>query len=122
MIRIEASIALIGREGRWFLQRRDPRSSVFGGLWEFPGGKLEAGEDPAGALRRELREELDWVPENLEPLPPLGDPGGNVRLHPFRCWGPAVRGTPLAWGWFTRDEIAKLPFPPLNGALLRFLE
>ncbi|MEO7650064.1 MAG: (deoxy)nucleoside triphosphate pyrophosphohydrolase [Bryobacteraceae bacterium] len=50
--------AIIVREGRVLICRRLP-DAPHGGKWEFPGGKLEPGEDLAGALRRELSEELD---------------------------------------------------------------
>ncbi len=123
MIRVEAAIALIFRDGRWFLQRRDPASLVLPGLWEFPGGKLELGEAPVQALRRELREELGWEPDRVGPLPTRVDGDGRreLRLHPFRCEGPPRLGTALAWGWFTPEEIRRLPIPPANGALLGLL-
>ncbi len=50
--------ALIERNGRTLICRRRPDQS-HGGKWEFPGGKVENGESPAEAVRRELREELD---------------------------------------------------------------
>ena len=49
--------ALRDPEGRWLMHRRPPNKH-HGGLWEFPGGKVEAGETPRIALVRELREEL----------------------------------------------------------------
>jgi len=49
--------AVIWREGRVLLARR-PEGGLLGGLWEFPGGKLQAGETYPAALRREIREEL----------------------------------------------------------------
>lgn len=124
MIRIEASLALIERDGRWFLQRRDLRASFLPGHWEFPGGKHEVGESPREALRRELLEELVWEPDGIEALPPLRDLNGEreLLLHPFRCTGLGILGTPLAWGWFTAAEIRRLRIPPANAALLAHLD
>jgi 8-oxo-dGTP diphosphatase len=50
--------AVVSRDGRWLLCLR-PRHKRHGGCWEFPGGKLEPGEDLLAAARRELHEELD---------------------------------------------------------------
>jgi 8-oxo-dGTP diphosphatase len=52
--------ALIERDDRVLLARR-PASKHLGGLWEFPGGKIEPAESPAAALAREIGEELDCV-------------------------------------------------------------
>lgn len=49
--------AVLLNRGRVFLMKR-PKSKPLPGQWEFPGGKVEAGEPPVAALRRELREEL----------------------------------------------------------------
>ncbi len=54
---VDAVVAVIVSRGRYFLQRR-PREGLLGGLWEFPGGKIEGGESEREALEREVREEL----------------------------------------------------------------
>lgn len=56
--RVHVVAAVIRRGDRYLLCQRAAHAR-HGGLWEFPGGKLEAGEDHLQAARRELREELD---------------------------------------------------------------
>ncbi|MEO1042905.1 MAG: (deoxy)nucleoside triphosphate pyrophosphohydrolase [Pseudomonadota bacterium] len=54
---IVSACALIDRDGRVLLTQR-PQGKAHAGLWEFPGGKVEEGEEPGEALIRELKEEL----------------------------------------------------------------
>ncbi len=63
MTTINVVCGIIYREGKIFIARRKPHLSQ-GGYWEFPGGKLEPGEDPVAALERELLEELDMTIAN----------------------------------------------------------
>jgi 8-oxo-dGTP diphosphatase len=57
---IVAAAALVRADGRLLLQQR-PEGKPMAGLWEFPGGKIEDGESPQGALVREMLEELGVV-------------------------------------------------------------
>jgi 8-oxo-dGTP diphosphatase len=66
---IVAACALLDREGAVLIAKR-PEGRSLAGLWEFPGGKVEAGEEPEEALIRELHEELgiDIAKRDLTPL------------------------------------------------------
>jgi 8-oxo-dGTP diphosphatase len=71
-----------GREGRFLLTSR-PEGKVYAGYWEFPGGKLEAGESVHDALARELHEELGITIGASHPWQELvmDYPHARVRLH-----------------------------------------
>jgi 8-oxo-dGTP pyrophosphatase MutT (NUDIX family) len=114
----DVALALMRRGDRWFLQRRDPANPVLPSLWEFPGGKVEAGETPAEALGRELIEEVDLALTASAPWPVIE---GTVRLHPFLFEAAGNPRTDLAWGWFTVAEMSRLPIPPMNAALIGLL-
>ena len=78
--------AIIRREGLILLARRPPDKRL-GGLWEFPGGKVEPGEQPEAALHRELQEELGCrviVTRSLKPFVWSYD-WGSIELIPFVC-------------------------------------
>ncbi|NWJ42425.1 MAG: NUDIX domain-containing protein [Geothrix sp.] len=111
----EVALALLRRGDRWFLQRRDPANAVLPGLWEFPGGKVEAGETPQAALARELREEVGLGLCEARPWPVLDGP---IRLHPFLVETQGEPRTSLAWGWFTAPEMLRLSMPPRNTDLV----
>jgi len=57
---IKVACGIIWKEGKVFIARRKPEKSM-GGYWEFPGGKIEEGENPEEALARELKEELGML-------------------------------------------------------------
>ncbi len=116
--------ALIGRDGRVCMQQR-PHGKNHGGLWEFPGGKVESGEDAQSALARELAEELGIAvdPSALSLAAIAPGLGIVIRLYVCREW----RGTPAclegeAIGWYVPSSIAELAMPPLDYPLARALE
>jgi 8-oxo-dGTP diphosphatase len=73
---------LVDPDGRFLLTSR-PEGKVYAGYWEFPGGKLEAGETVEAALRRELHEELGITIAGVVPwkIEMMDYPHALVRLH-----------------------------------------
>lgn len=113
-----AAAAVFDAAGRVLLSRRHPHSHQ-GGLWEFPGGKLEPGEDVAGALRRELLEELAIEPLHSRPLIRVHHDYGDRRVL-LDVWRvDRYRGTPRGCegqpiDWFAPDRLDTLAFPGAN--------
>lgn len=84
---IDVVCGVIEDSGGRFLACLRPEGKHLGGLWEFPGGKVDPGESPESALARELREELDievLVEAALDPVI-WRDDRAHIRLLPFRC-------------------------------------
>lgn len=110
-------------DGCWLLHRR-PLHKHHGGLWEFPGGKVEAGETPVSALGRELGEELGVAMRAQSATPrafaqerPVGsDRWIVILLYTVAEWTgePQALDEGAAIGWFTPEEIAALERPPLD--------
>ena len=122
---IDVSAALVFRAGKLLITQR-PAAAHLGGLWEFPGGKVEPGETFEVALVRELREELGIevaVGELLETIE-HDYPEKRVRLKFFRCRWEAHEPQPLgcpAFAWITREELSRYEFPAADARLLERL-
>lgn len=84
---IEVVCAVMEDGNGRFLACQRPQGKHLGGLWEFPGGKIDPGESPQGALIREISEELAVDIEVDQALQAVVCNYGvkQVRLHPFRC-------------------------------------
>ena len=122
-----SAVALIDRDGRVLLAQR-PVGKSMAGLWEFPGGKVEAGETPEAALVRELREELGIETQNscLAPLTFASHSYEDFHLLMplFACrkWNGIVQpkeGQPLKWV-YPRD-LLDYPMPPADIPLISIL-
>lgn len=104
-----------GREGRFLLTSR-PAGKVYAGYWEFPGGKLEAGETVEQALRRELNEELGITIGAAHPwqVEIVDYEHARVRLHFCKVYewqgGFEMReGQQMAWQTLPVDVTPVLP-------------
>lgn len=116
--------AVIERDNRFLLTLR-PAGTHLAGHWEFPGGKCDAHETHAEALRRELFEELDIVAAVGERVHQVTHayPEKTVELHFYRCTFAGVPKPMLGQDvrWVARGELAALPFPEADAALIRRL-
>jgi 8-oxo-dGTP diphosphatase len=117
--------ALLAPDGKVLMQQRR-RSAEHGGLWEFPGGKVEPGESLEESLRREIHEELgiELVAGTLKPLSFAANPGQPYVILLYTCaeWlGFPVCLDGEAIGWFTPEEVPALPMPPLDVPLAQAL-
>ena len=130
MVPVVAAAILRG-DGCVLMQRRRAEQH-HGGLWEFPGGKVEPHEAPEDALVREVREELGLVlvRSSLRPLTFASDPREPPGLRAphvillYFCaeWS----GEPAAFeaaelGWFPVEELSGLAMPPLDYPLAEAL-
>ena len=119
--RIAAAVIL--RAGRVLVQTRT--EGPWAGWWEFPGGKIEAGEDAAAAAVRECREELDLAARAVETLHEVEWAYPAVRVHVsfVRCEADgeprALEGQDVAWAGPT--ELDALHFLSANAEILALL-
>ena len=122
-----AACALIDADGRVLLAER-PTGKTMAGLWEFPGGKVEASERPEDALIRELKEELDIVVREacLAPLTFVSHAYEDFHLlmplYVCRRWEGQARpteGQELAW--VRPNRLRDYPMPPADEPLVSHL-
>lgn len=120
---IEVAAALIqDAEGRYLITQRR-RGSHLEGLWEFPGGKRDPGEELPACLARELTEELGArfsVGEKVETIR-WDYPDRAVVLHFYRCRHESGTIEPQesqAMAWVVPKDLARYAFPPADRELI----
>ena len=118
---IEVVAAIIIKDGQVFATQRG--YGEFQGWWEFPGGKVEAGESPQLALKREIREELDAEIEVKELLETVewDYPNFHLTMHCFIC---SLLSESLhlneheAATWLTHETLRSVKWLPADEILL----
>ena len=127
-ILLVSAAVLVDGDNRVLLARR-PHGKHLGGLWEFPGGKLQPGETPEEAVIRELQEELD-VHTQAKCLHPLtfashAYPDFHLMMPLYICrkWSGSAsgqEGQEIAWGKPAR--LRDYPMPPADEPLISAIQ
>ena len=122
----DIGVAVIWDERDRILIDRRRQEGLLGGLWEFPGGKIEAGETAVDCVRREIKEELDL---DIEVGPWLLDVDHayshfRVTLHVYHCRYLGGTPKPLECDeirWVGVAELSDFPFPKANSRIIAAL-
>ncbi len=109
---VDVAIGILKRDGKYFIQKR-PANGLLGDLWEFPGGKIEKGESPVQALRRELKEELDINVTSQRHLMNVRHyyTQFRVNLHVLSCTFDSSPRLRKSRKWCTLNSLSKHPMP-----------
>ncbi len=122
----EVAVGLVYHNGKLLILKR-LKEQMLGGLWEFPGGKLEDGETAAEAAAREIKEETGL---NVA----IGDEIAVIRhayshfhitMHAFYCNYDGEMNAVLCsrpWKWVAETELAAYPFPKANHKIFEAME
>jgi 8-oxo-dGTP diphosphatase len=115
--------AVVQRDDKYLICQR-AQQKRHGGLWEFPGGKLEAGETPFEAARRELTEELAVRAVSVGPkLFSVADPGSEfvIEFVPTEIEGEPQCLEHLDLKWMSIKELVSVPLAPSDRQFAEFL-
>lgn len=123
---IHVAVGVIQNNRGEILIAKRPQAAHQGGLWEFPGGKVDAGETLAQALARELREEIAIVVERSEPLIQIRHhyPDKSVlldvhRITQFSGEPKGAEGQPVCW--VATKDLGNFEFPAANRPIISAL-
>lgn len=123
---VPIAVGIILRGSRVLVARRREGSHL-AGTWEFPGGKIEAGEDPKSALQREIKEEVGVLFEKATLIHRQRHvyTGREVELSFYLCTG--ITGEPSEregqeTRWVSAGDLEHLDTPPANEDVIRMLQ
>jgi A/G-specific adenine glycosylase len=116
---------LADSSGRVLITKR-PETAMLGGLWEFPGGKVEPGETDEAALAREIREELGVGIGGMRPYHTLRHAYSHFKITLAAYIGTIMNGEPRPLSaadvrWVPKTDLPRYPFPKANRELTRKL-
>lgn len=120
---LAVAIAVVEQNGRYLVGQRSAHLPL-GGLWEFPGGKIEAEESPRAAATRECQEEtgLRVHASHCLLVHQQVYEHATITLHFIACKLCDDSLQPRApFEWVTREDLMELPFPAGNAPLLKLL-
>ncbi|MEM9907405.1 MAG: A/G-specific adenine glycosylase [Cyanobacteria bacterium P01_D01_bin.44] len=117
---------IYGDDGRILIDRRK-QEGLLGGLWEFPGGKIEPNESVEDCVKREIQEELGIDIEVQDRLITIEHAYTHfkVTLNVFNCTHLSGTPQPIECDevkWVTLDEIDEYPFPKANGQIIEAIK
>ena len=122
---VNVAVAVIKVAGRVLIAKRADHQHQ-GGLWEFPGGKIEADESLESALRRECFEELDITPTQIQPLTLIEHQYTDKSVRLNVCLITDYLGVPLGkegqpLRWCPIDALSDYDFPEANQKILTLI-
>jgi mutator protein MutT len=120
--KVDVVAAIIRRAGKILITQRFDKAHL-GGMWEFPGGKVEAGETLEVALQREIREELGLTirVDDEYHRTDHNYPAKSIRLHFFNCTILEGEPQPLDVAdlqWVEPAQLTDFQFPPADAELI----
>jgi len=125
---IEVVAAVLCKGAKVYCVQRPKNSKEYISLkWEFPGGKVEQGEDPIHALKREIQEELQLEIQNVEFLITVEHtyPDFHLVMHAYTCEissGEPVLTEHMDLKWLSAEELDKLDWAAADIPIVKYLQ
>ena len=126
MIAVHVAVGVVYNDKQEILVAKRPPGKPYAGYWEFPGGKVEAGENVQQALSRELQEEVNICPEVFEPLMQI-EQQLDDKIFLLDTWlvkqfsGELNANEAQQLAWVKTCDLVHLVFPPANEAIIKKL-